>query len=163
MRLPCFTIEKQGQGTNEQMRAGRFVRQIEGYRAFLPVPLPPDPPLALDGGTTRTSRSSSHPNSHHLHEAIRPVKTLRVSFNECIYTPLITLCMFLGQVIDPDHSCLRPREPGHDVPDGLTAALPDDIIGDPVRSETDDNHARPVFNPRHPRRSMPRARAVSIR
>ena len=29
-------------------RAGRFVRQIEGYSAFIPNPLPPDPPLALD-------------------------------------------------------------------------------------------------------------------
>ena len=30
------------------MRAGRFVRQIEGHRAFLPAPLPPDPPLIYD-------------------------------------------------------------------------------------------------------------------
>lgn len=30
------------------MRAGRFVRQVEGYKAFEPVPLPPhDPPLRL--------------------------------------------------------------------------------------------------------------------
>ena len=28
-----------------------------------------------------------------------------VTFNECIYTPLVTLCLFLSQVIDPDHSC----------------------------------------------------------
>ena len=28
-----------------------------------------------------------------------------VTFNERIYTPLVTLCMFLSQVIDPDHSC----------------------------------------------------------
>lgn len=28
-------------------RAGRLVRQAGGYRAFLPKPLPPDPPLAL--------------------------------------------------------------------------------------------------------------------
>lgn len=27
------------------------------------------------------------------------------TFNERIYTPLVTLCMFLSQVIDPDHSC----------------------------------------------------------
>ena len=31
------------------MRAGRFVRQLEGYSAFVPAPLPPDPPLNLDG------------------------------------------------------------------------------------------------------------------
>jgi hypothetical protein len=28
-----------------------------------------------------------------------------VTFNQRIYTPLVTLCMFLSQVIDPDHSC----------------------------------------------------------
>ena len=28
-----------------------------------------------------------------------------VTFNERIYTPLVTLCMFLSQTIDPDHSC----------------------------------------------------------
>jgi Fic family protein len=33
------------------MRAGHFVRQIEGYRAFIPAPLPPDPPPQLDGET----------------------------------------------------------------------------------------------------------------
>lgn len=27
------------------------------------------------------------------------------TFNESIYTPLITLCVFLSQVLDPDHSC----------------------------------------------------------
>ena len=30
-------------------RAGRYVRQPTGYRAFIPVPLPPDPPLQLGG------------------------------------------------------------------------------------------------------------------
>lgn len=29
-------------------RAGRMVRQMEGYRAFIPAPLPPEPPLAFD-------------------------------------------------------------------------------------------------------------------
>jgi cell filamentation protein, protein adenylyltransferase len=32
-------------------RAGRFVSQPSGYRAFVPAPLPPDPPLALDDET----------------------------------------------------------------------------------------------------------------
>lgn len=31
-------------------RAGRFVTQAEGYEAFIPKPLPPDPPLALETG-----------------------------------------------------------------------------------------------------------------
>lgn len=29
-------------------RAGRFVRQSEGFRAFIPAPLPPNPPLRFD-------------------------------------------------------------------------------------------------------------------
>jgi hypothetical protein len=28
-----------------------------------------------------------------------------VRFNACLYTPLVTLCVFLSQVLDPDHSC----------------------------------------------------------
>ena len=31
-----------------EMRAGRYVRQVEGYQAFIPAPLPPLPPLTLD-------------------------------------------------------------------------------------------------------------------
>src|SRR5271155_2141704 len=30
-------------------RAGTFVAQPSGYRAFLPAPLPPDPPIELEG------------------------------------------------------------------------------------------------------------------
>ena len=30
-------------------RGGRYLRQISGYRAFFPAPLPPDPPLDLGG------------------------------------------------------------------------------------------------------------------
>jgi hypothetical protein len=30
------------------LRAGQFVKQIEGYRAFIPASLPPDPPLQMD-------------------------------------------------------------------------------------------------------------------
>ena len=33
------------------MRSGRIVRQVEGYRAFIPAPLPPDPPLDFDRET----------------------------------------------------------------------------------------------------------------
>jgi Fic family protein len=29
-------------------RAGRFVRQIQGYSAFIPTPLPPNPPIEMD-------------------------------------------------------------------------------------------------------------------
>jgi hypothetical protein len=30
-------------------RAGRYIQQSTGYRAFVPAPLPPDPPLSYDG------------------------------------------------------------------------------------------------------------------
>ena len=31
------------------MRAGRYVKQAAGYNAFIPSPLPPDPPVRIDG------------------------------------------------------------------------------------------------------------------
>ncbi len=34
-------------------RAGRYVMQPTGYRAFIPAPLPPDPPVRLDTGLVR--------------------------------------------------------------------------------------------------------------
>jgi len=34
--------------TSAGVRAGRYVRQPAGYRAFIPSPLPPDPPLRYD-------------------------------------------------------------------------------------------------------------------
>ena len=33
----------------EAARAGRYVKQPSGYRAFIPSPLPPDPPVRLEG------------------------------------------------------------------------------------------------------------------
>lgn len=33
----------------QQARAGRYIRQPTGYRAFVPAPLPPQPPLNLSG------------------------------------------------------------------------------------------------------------------
>jgi len=35
---------------NENMRhrAGRYIQQPTGYRAFIPTPLPPDPPVQID-------------------------------------------------------------------------------------------------------------------
>ena len=29
-------------------RAGRYIKQLEGYKAFIPKPLPPDPPIEID-------------------------------------------------------------------------------------------------------------------
>jgi Fic family protein len=34
---------------NKTLRAGRYLRQPSGYRAFVPAPLPPEPPLDLAG------------------------------------------------------------------------------------------------------------------
>jgi Fic family protein len=44
-------------------RAGRFVRQqegIEGYSAFIPAPLPPDPPVDLGGDMARLHESAAY-------------------------------------------------------------------------------------------------------
>lgn len=35
--------------TESSTRAGRYVNQPQGYRAFIPAPLPPQPPLSLGG------------------------------------------------------------------------------------------------------------------
>jgi Fic family protein len=43
---------------NKRTRAGRYVRQPAGYRAFIPAPLPPDPPLDL-GGILRDKLSAA--------------------------------------------------------------------------------------------------------
>jgi Fic family protein len=42
------------------MRAGSYVKQVEGYRAFIPAPLPPEPPLAMDGQMTRLLSEADH-------------------------------------------------------------------------------------------------------
>jgi hypothetical protein len=34
---------------NDSHRAGRWVQQLTGYKAFIPAPLPPDPPLIYSG------------------------------------------------------------------------------------------------------------------
>jgi Fic family protein len=36
-------------GDLKKFRAGRYIRQPTGYRAFLPTPLPPEPPVRIDG------------------------------------------------------------------------------------------------------------------
>lgn len=35
------------------MRAGKYIKQPSGYRAFVPAPLPPDPPITMDPELTR--------------------------------------------------------------------------------------------------------------
>lgn len=35
------------------MRSGTYVQQLQGYRAFIPAPLPPDPPIRMDAEMTR--------------------------------------------------------------------------------------------------------------
>lgn len=43
---------------NKAARAGRYLRQPTGYHAFIPAPLPPDPPLDL-GGALRDKLSAA--------------------------------------------------------------------------------------------------------
>jgi Fic family protein len=35
---------------DQHQRGGRYVRQIGGYRGFIPAALPPEPPVRLGGG-----------------------------------------------------------------------------------------------------------------
>ncbi len=42
-----------GSNRAAQGRAGRYIRQAEGYSAFIPSPLPPDPPVQLMGELQR--------------------------------------------------------------------------------------------------------------
>ena len=43
------TPDARAQAKARDQRAGRYIRQPGGYRAFLPAPLPPQPPLQLEG------------------------------------------------------------------------------------------------------------------
>jgi len=42
------------------MRAGNYVKQLDGYRAFIPTPLPPEPPLEMDRELTRLLSETDH-------------------------------------------------------------------------------------------------------
>jgi Fic family protein len=42
------------------MRAGKYIKQVEGYRAFIPASLPPQPPIAMDAGLTRLLSEADH-------------------------------------------------------------------------------------------------------
>ena len=42
------------------MRAGQYITQLEGYRAFIPAPLPPEPPLTMDVELTRLLSEADH-------------------------------------------------------------------------------------------------------
>lgn len=42
------------------MRAGKYIKQVEGYRAFIPAPLPPEPPIAMDKELTRLLSEADH-------------------------------------------------------------------------------------------------------
>lgn len=44
----------------QKYRAGRFVTQLKGYRAFQPEPLPPEPPLVLDQELTELLIQATH-------------------------------------------------------------------------------------------------------
>lgn len=44
----------------ESIRAGSYIRQPTGYRAFVPKPLPPDPPLKFDGELLSLLSAADH-------------------------------------------------------------------------------------------------------
>ncbi len=46
MRAAAFTMARTARTSS---RAGRYLNQPSGYRAFVPAPLPPDPPVAFTG------------------------------------------------------------------------------------------------------------------
>ncbi|MCY4110693.1 MAG: Fic family protein [Chloroflexi bacterium] len=51
MESPAAQVEiSDSEETDARQRAGRYVAQPQGYRAFMPSPLPPEPPVQLDGG-----------------------------------------------------------------------------------------------------------------
>ncbi|MBX6421216.1 MAG: Fic family protein [Nevskia sp.] len=45
---------------NRNTRAGRYVREPTGYRAFIPAPLPPDPPLDFSGALRERLSAADH-------------------------------------------------------------------------------------------------------
>ena len=53
-------------GPKNTNRAGRLIQQREGYRAFIPNPLPPDPPLIFDnamiGFLSKADRALGRPD-----------------------------------------------------------------------------------------------------
>ncbi len=44
--LQMRIFENPSEGSN---RAGRYIRQLSGYRAFMPAPLPPELPIRIAG------------------------------------------------------------------------------------------------------------------
>jgi Fic family protein len=42
------------------MRAGKYIKQLDGYGAFIPAPLPPEPPLEMDREFTRLLSEADH-------------------------------------------------------------------------------------------------------
>ena len=42
-----------GSDTAQGARAGRYLSQPEGHRAFIPAPLPPNPPVQIAGDLQR--------------------------------------------------------------------------------------------------------------
>jgi len=48
-----YTLEDGGEKNMNTYRAGKYASQIGGYKAFVPKPLPPDPPIQLDDEMVR--------------------------------------------------------------------------------------------------------------
>ena len=61
--------------TTEMKRAGHYVRQPGGYRAFLPAPLPPCPPIMMDA-ELRALLAKAEQSIARLNESMRAAKRL---------------------------------------------------------------------------------------
>jgi Fic family protein len=42
------------------VRSGNYIKQPSGYRAFVPAPLPPDPPISMDAELTKLLSRADH-------------------------------------------------------------------------------------------------------
>src|SRR5579872_6235406 len=40
-------------------RQGKYITQIQGYKAFIPTPLPPEPPLRIDADLIKKSEQAT--------------------------------------------------------------------------------------------------------
>jgi len=62
-------------GSSDRTRAGRYTKPPTGYRAFTPSPLPPQPPISLDGNLQACLLQADRPSgvSSSRVPALKPV------------------------------------------------------------------------------------------
>lgn len=69
-------------------RAGRYERQTSGYQAFMPAPLPPEPPVRLEGELqrllSRADRGLGRLDGSILEEITRQRRNRRFLYREYV-------------------------------------------------------------------------------